>query len=65
MVNHVVQEQVPLSILKDFVEKQQQIIIVMSFDPSVISAADVVRVVEARVDASMVGVGKGFSLTNW
>ena len=49
----------PLSILKDFVEKKQ-IIIVMSFDPNVISAA-----VEARVDASMVGVGKGFSLTNW
>ena len=64
MVNHVVQEQVPLSILKDFVEKKQ-IIIVMSFDPSVISAADVVRVVEARVDASMVVFGKGFSLTNW
>ena len=54
----------PLSILKDFVEKKQ-IIIVMSFDPSVISAADVMRVVEARFDASMVGVGKGFSLTNW
>ena len=54
----------PLSILKDFVKKNQ-IIIVMIFDPSVISAADVVRVVEARVDASTVVVGKGFSLTNW